>query len=278
MTGGLDGDLRRLGEMLGRGPDAFRDLAAHVAARAVVSEPQAECATCGREPMCDGTRFVPSDGERVAPCPAFADFDRTQRLRRAQERAGVSARHRSCTLEGFVPPNRLAEAAVRIVAEYVASWPAPRDRGEGLYLWGPTGTGKTHLAYAALNALVDAPHHVEAIVVGASRLLDDLRRGYGGHPEEGERLVTAAKSATMLLLDDLGVAKPSDWVHEQTYALVDRRYTDGLPTIITGNDRPDHLGARIGRRAASRIHEMCQIVPVPGEDVRVMMAEARDRR
>lgn len=135
---------------------------------------------------------------------------------------------------------------------------------KGIYFVGVAGTGKTHLASAIGNALVER-EGVRFITVPELLLL--IRKGYDkpGYDETFDRL----SKTKLLIMDDIGSEKPSEWVQETMFVLIDRRYTHFLPTIFTSNMELDDLKERLGNRIASRIAEMCDIVEMKPLDYRI---------
>lgn len=130
------------------------------------------------------------------------------------------------------------------------------DTTPSLLLAGPTGTGKTHTAYAALRLYSEAVQLADWKAASAAALLGDLRPAPG---RDTEAALAAVAGASMLLLDDLGAAKSSEWVEEILYRLIDARYNACLPSIFATNvTTPDELAGRLGERTASRLTEMCR--------------------
>lgn len=243
--------------------------------RADPDPPSGEEAPC---PDCDGDGAVERENGRWERCPHVEREISARRLARAQTGAGISRRHARCSFANFVPAGPLEFRAQDVVEEYVEEFAARREAGEGLYLFGSTGTGKTHLAYAAVNALIDHPRIQGGVLaVSALDLVHAIKRGFDAPrprsgeeaPDKpGERLSDAAREAPLLLLDDLGAAKPSSWLFEQMHALADHRYRELLPTLVTSNYAPEDLASRVGSPAASRLLEACPPVEVPGADHR----------
>lgn len=108
----------------------------------------------------------------------------------------------------------------------VAEW-AVAHAGRNLILVGPVGTGKTHAALAAVRPAVEAGADVR--FWPTVEFLDELRPGRGDH------VLQAAMGCAVLVLDDLGVERATEWVMEQLYAVVNRRWMDALPTVVTSN-------------------------------------------
>lgn len=138
-----------------------------------------------------------------------------------------------------------------------------------LLLVGPTGTGKTHTGYAVLRLLSESRRSTVAWRAASTAVFFGDQRprpGQSTHDSEGafERYATAP----VLLLDDLGATKNSEWTEETLYRLVDHRYTHCLPSIFTTNVPPAALGERLGERIASRLTEMCRQVALLGDDRR----------
>ncbi|MFI0721918.1 ATP-binding protein [Streptomyces sp. NPDC021224] len=125
--------------------------------------------------------------------------------------------------------------------------------GPSLLMAGVVGAGKTHQAYGALRALAGAGVGVRWRATTAADLYAELRPRPGA---DTERELAAVARVPLLILDDLGAAKSSEWTEEITYRLVNRRYTHLLPTLITTNLRIGDLRTYVGDRVASRLTQM----------------------
>jgi DNA replication protein DnaC len=141
-----------------------------------------------------------------------------------------------------------------------------------LLIIGPTGSGKTHQAYAALRQIGEAGIAESWLAVSVPDLYGLLRPRPGA---DSEAAYQAWAGAPVLLLDDLGAAKPSDWTEEVNYRLVNHRHDHGLPTIFTSNlptiaaEGSPSLAAALGERVFSRIAGMCGTpVALKGDDRR----------
>lgn len=160
----------------------------------------------------------------------------------------------------------------------VAEWAAKGVKAQGLYLTGPVGTGKTHTAWSALAAWClaadiaprgeardswDSRIRPTAIFTRLVDLLDDLRPG-----DEVRQRVRDCQKADLLVIDDIGAEKPSEWTQERLYSVIDHRYANCLPLIVTSNLPPKGLAGQAGERTASRLAEMCRVVPMTGTDRR----------
>jgi len=134
---------------------------------------------------------------------------------------------------------------------------------EGLLLWGPVGTGKTHLAVGILKIALQ--RGLTGTHLKVPDLLEEIRKGYdtGNHTCESR-----AKNYHLVILDDLGAEKVTEWVREKLYSIIDSRYEGQKPTIITTNCSPAELTERIGERITDRLREMCKVVKVDGKSYR----------
>jgi DNA replication protein DnaC len=170
-----------------------------------------------------------------------------------------------------------ADPTVGAWAHRVATKPSEAN---SLLLTGTTGTGKTHQAWAALRMIAEAgPVRYEITATTAADMYALLRPGGSPRGEKAE-LDRLARSP-ILLLDDLGSAKASEWVEETTYRLINARYNACKPTIFTSNyttqaprDRETGailgpgLDAILGDRIVSRLAEMTTVVVMAGADRR----------
>ncbi len=138
---------------------------------------------------------------------------------------------------------------------------------KGIRLVGNYGCGKTHLTAAIIHRL--AERGIGGIFVVVPELLRAIRRGFNQANEDSDRLVKLTEEAPLLVLDDLGAEKPSDWVREQLYVIINRRYENMLPTIITTNCSMQELVDRVGQRTVSRIIEMTTPYKITASDYRL---------
>ena len=175
--------------------------------------------------------------------------------------------------------------AMNAVRTYVREYPnLPKP---GLMFMGAPGTGKTHLAVAVLRGLI--ARGFEGVFFDFQNLLDRIRSGYdqasGMMDKEAYR---TALDAEILLLDDLGARRVTDWVEDTVTSIVTHRCNNKRPTLITTNLRDPEAGdqrgtglqeglyskyfleERIGMRARSRLFEMCRLIRMPAvEDYRI---------
>lgn len=135
-----------------------------------------------------------------------------------------------------------------------------------LAILGATGRGKTYQAFGALARVAASGAPPVAWVAETAPDLYARLRPSSGLDTEAEFARVAG--APLLLLDDLGAAKGTEWTEEVTFRLINRRYAHCLPTVITSNLPPEQLRPILGDRVSSRLRQMCTIVRLRGDDRR----------
>lgn len=147
----------------------------------------------------------------------------------------------------------------------------PRTAGI-LFLTGPFGTGKTHQAYGALRRIAETgPDRFELMATTAPDMYALLRPG--GSDRGAEYELKRLTRVPLLLVDDLGTEKISEFTEEATYRLLNERYNHCRPLIITSNlPATDPNGAdlvdKVGARITSRLVQITTVVPMDGDDRR----------
>ena len=225
-----------------------------------------------KEPTCErcfgtGMELVSGKGARRCAC-RLSDL-----RRRLFEQARVPRRHEECSLSNYQPAadhvsQMLAfRQAYRLVREYPAN-------ERGLLFEGPVGVGKTHLAVAILRGLTEKG--ARSLFCEYGTLLKEIQDSYNPVSRTSETSVLApVYEAEVLVLDELGASKPTDWVFDTMTHIIGRRYNDKKLTIFTTNyldgrrtERDETLEDRIGVRLRSRLFEMCKTVQIEGDDYR----------
>jgi DNA replication protein DnaC len=248
------------------------------------------CPHCGRELQAEWVEFPPAlqgkygkPGEwYYHPCTPECEKKNDQRewehMRRdarvatLRNRSGLSKRMRGYTFANFKPYfSPSAARAAEKVEYYLKNWEENREAGRGLYFCGDVGTGKTHLAVAVMNELMQR-RRVPSLFVTVPEFLDNLREAYMIPGRDLDEWMDAVKNADLLVLDDLGAEKPNPWVRERLFVVVNHRYREALPTLFTSNIGPKDLASQLGERTASRIIAMCDWISLEGEDYRETVA------
>jgi DNA replication protein DnaC len=147
------------------------------------------------------------------------------------------------------------------VAKWCSAASTDLPSAPSLLLSGLVGVGKTHQAYGALRRIIANNPTVEWEASAFAEFTASLRPGGSGDIER-------YKTVGLLLLDDLGAGKGSEWVEEVSYRVVDARYEAMLPTIYITNCGTDELAGSLGDRILSRIAGSCTHVFIDGDDRR----------
>ena len=150
------------------------------------------------------------------------------------------------------------------------AWADGTATSDALAIVGPMGRGKTHLAWHVARTWIEHATHTSnefpTLVAHRTTELFDMLRPDA--PDSPYALLKQAKTASLLIIDDVAAAKPSAWTQERLYELVDERYVQQRPLIITSDVPPAALGEWVGARVASRLTEMSTIQVLDGPDHR----------
>ena len=230
-------------------------------------------------PICGGSGWEPVEDKGVRPCSCR----RSAQAGLLFEQARIPERYRKCSFDSFFPHNKSLQRAVLDSRKFVKDYPV---LDIGLLYQGSCGVGKTHLAVAVL---------VEIIKKGSSGLFYDFRDllkgiqdSYNPDTHTSElKILAPVFDAEVLVLDELGASKPTEWVQETITHIITKRYNDKKITIFTSNYldledsldtdgadeirsryRDESLTDRVGKRLRSRLHEMCKLILIEGEDYR----------
>lgn len=210
----------------------------------------------------------------AAPCPC--EGAASERESEARRRAALAAKEEAARREKALSragiPRRYwaAEADRPEFAEYIASFAG--NGGAGLYIHGGVGAGKTHAASAMARLFAEAGYDVAFTT--AKGMLERVKATF----DEGgtEAAVARYAKCDVLVLDDLGKEDATEWSVGTVFSVLDARYEDMRPTIVTSNYAPGALADRLARRGervtaeaiASRISQTCRTVYLGGRDRR----------
>ncbi|PSL10220.1 DNA replication protein DnaC [Fusobacterium naviforme] len=261
-----------------------------------------KCEFCGKTLQPRGLRFgqevvlwipIPPRCECEKAQEYWAEYDRQQeekkrqeeeaeRRRRLQERidrllknSGIKKRFQQRTFENFRTDTKGRAESYKAAKEYADNWTLHRARGDGLYIEGTNGTGKTHLAAAIALQLIG--EGVPVICKTSSDLLMDIKKTFDGGEISEAAVLDVYKKADLLIVDDLGKEQCSDWSMSTLYSIFNDRYEDMKPTIITTNYNADDLIKALTPRGydntkivaiISRLRETSTVLTMAWADIR----------
>ncbi len=230
-------------------------------------------------PLCHGTGWKIVEHHAVSGAERCNCADET-RSRNLEIRAKIPPLYAKASIDNFVLPqdNQMARRELADVVTVVRAFQRnfPDERTPGLLLMGDPGSGKTHLAVATLRALMARGH--EGLFFDYQNLLDRIRAGYSAESGTSDKeAYRFALESEILLLDDLGAHRVTDWVEDTVTAIITHRCNNRKPLIATTNltdpersvptagkiDYRISLADRIGARARSRLFEMCKVIRMP---------------
>ncbi len=243
--------------------ETVRDVISPLTRRDTATNQTEACSSC----FGSGMEVVPGKGARRCRC-------RTQEgTAKLLAQARIPRRYEECSLANYhpAPANGSQLLALNLAFKLVDEYPAI-DRG--ILLMGSCGVGKTHLVTAILHGLVEKGINCLFYEFGA--LLKEIQSSFNAASNSSEMAVLAPIYDTeVLVLDELGASKPTDWVRDTMMQIINTRYNDKKLTVLTTNYLDVHrnptdetLEDRIGVRLRSRLYEMCRTVQIEGADYR----------
>lgn len=156
--------------------------------------------------------------------------------------------------------------------KYVENWEDMKANSSGLLLWGNVGTGKSFFAGCIANALLEKG--VPVLMTNFSRILNTLT---GMHFEDRNQFIDSLNRYSLLIIDDLGIERNSEFALEQVFNVIDSRYRSKKPLIVTTNLTLTELNSApdvAHRRIYDRILERCTPIRINNRNIRQVNASA----
>jgi DNA replication protein DnaC len=223
------------------------------------------CKTCGGARQ--RTMIVPLKGERTVGIMCDCMVAEKRRIEQQQKDNENSIRRKICfansnmykwTFQNSDGNNPQMEEVMR---NYVKNFTTFKKDGKGLLLWGTVGTGKTYMAACIANALIDEGYKV--LMTNFASLTNTIQGMFDGK----QRFINSLNHYALIIIDDLGAERKSEFMQEMVFNIIDSRYRAGLPMIITTNlsieeiKKPKDIS---NSRIYDRILERCHPIEISG--------------
>ncbi|CAN5417098.1 ATP-binding protein [soil metagenome] len=216
---------------------------------------------------CYGSGMEVVAGKGARPCACRKQKSHTNQL----DKARIPKRYAECHFHSYRVMNPSQERAFKYASKLAMEYPAVE---RGLLFMGTVGVGKTHLAVSILKGLTE--RGFSCLFYESGSLLKEIQNSYNVYTQSSELKVLAPIfDAEVLVLDELGASKPTEWVRDTMANIINTRYNDKKLTIFTTNylderrtEKDETLEDRVGVRLRSRLFEMCRTVSIGGEDFR----------
>ena len=236
------------------------------------------CRKCNEPTQC---RIVFMGRERIVPCLCTCGKEEVEREKREtaerdrlyeiarMKAAGIQDRH----LREWTFAKAEDTPVIRMAQNYVKNWKRVKAENLGLLFWGDVGTGKSYAAACIANALLEM--RIPVLMTNFSKMLNQMG---GLYSEERFSYISSLSGFSLLIIDDLGIERSTDYAKEQVYSIIDERYKSGLPVIVTTNLTIEDLRCPMqlaDARIYSRILEMCTLVHVAGSDRRTAAGKSK---
>ena len=234
----------------------------------------------GRCPVCKeplGKRYIPfSSLTYDIACKCMRDKAEQERARELEEKCIATCRkllntylrtlpeiYKAVTLYNYKERDEDTRNALGVARRYVVKWPELRKEGKGLLFCGTSGNGKTHLSCAIGREVAAMGYTVRYI--RTARLLRIIKDAQLGNLED---TIAPFERCSLLILDDLGKEKGSDWVNEQLNELIDCRTANKRPMIVTCNMTPEQFASDYDSAIVDRLNSSCYRVKLETESYR----------
>ncbi len=229
-------------------------------------------------PYCSGSGWERIESTGTVRRCRCGDAVRVERL---LSEARIPKRYEHCDLDSYIPSDDSQRKAKADVVRFLEKYPLI---DVGLLFLGTCGVGKTHLAVALLKQVI-LEKGDSGLFYDFRDLLREIQASWNSVSQTSElEILRPVLEANVLVLDELGANKPTEWVRDTMAHIINCRYNDRRLTIFTSNylDVPAKAGEetisdRIGVRLRSRLYEMCKEVEIRGKDFRQEIKKAKFR-
>ncbi len=227
-------------------------------------------------PECKGYGFIITEEGEAVPCGCRSGVLASERL----SQTNIPPKFSQKTLANFTASthDKQRKELLEKAAEFVENFQSRQNQHQGILMIGKTGSGKTHLSVAILREII--VRGFTGLYFNVPEFLHSLRSSYQADTELLESdIIERTTRVDLLVLDDLGAERTSGWVRDRLYLIINRRYEQIKPIIVTTNLGFQALRDQVGERIVSRLYEMCpQQISFPEQDYRIRFLEAQEKR
>ncbi|WP_084145914.1 ATP-binding protein [Anaerovorax odorimutans] len=192
---------------------------------------------------------------------------KAERLKRLLKNSDLGSRFQTRTFKNF-KTDKHNESIYEKCFQFAKHFEEIKTTGKGLLFIGNVGTGKTHLAAAIANYIIK--EYILLVKFGSvTSLLNEIKNTYESSSEETElQVIKELSNVDLLVIDDLGKEKASEWSNSVIYTIINNRYEGYKPLIVTTNLKIEELEKKLGEAVVSRLIEMCDGIKMDGIDYR----------
>jgi DNA replication protein DnaC len=208
--------------------------------------------------------------EEIKKIDAEIEADKKEKLRKLFHQAKLGKRFMNCSFQNFQKRSG-SEKALNAAVNFAKNFKQKQETGEGILFYGNPGNGKTHLVAAIVREVVRQGY--SAIFQPAAELQYRLNATYNDSGENEAEIMNGLVESDLTVIDDLGKGKWSEKVEERFYVILDGRYRELRPTVITTNLKLSDLEKYVGNAVMDRLKEMCVFVLNSAKSYRALKIE-----
>lgn len=230
---------------------------------------------------CDGSGMIHYRREDGTEAMTFCKCREQRQLLNSIKTARIPKEYHHKSLEDFNVNHyqskdaiKHAKYAQKVASGFIKSFETMNDMGKGLYIYSKTkGTGKTLLSIIIIYELM-MKYQINPLYISVVNILSELKNTFHQKEVNSYDIIRSLTEADILVMDDLGVEKTTDWVEEILTQILDERMMDNKPTIITSNMPITELDRKYpSGRIKSRVEKMTFPIPMPEESVRSTLSK-----
>lgn len=208
--------------------------------------------------------------EEVKKINTEIEAEKREKIQKLFSHANIGKRFINCSFKNFQKRPGV-EKAFNVALDFAKNFKQKQETGEGILFYGDSGNGKTHLAVAIIREVVRQGY--SAIFQSAAELQYRLNATYRDSGESETEIMSGLVESDLTVIDDLGKGKWSEKVEERFYVILDGRYREMRPTVITTNLKLSELEKYVGNAVFDRLKEMCVFILNNAKSYRALKIE-----